>query len=251
MKHKIWLFASISVLAVIFGMSFPGIMAIIEDQSANDVENQYKITNPQLTPTVTLPDVIRLISGKYTRVDLETGNALTKEEAYRHALKVIDFFKNDEALPFPKNGFDSYSAAPFLAVASDGSATVVLWQVSLYSKTERGEVNLVLDDSSGKMASCSFYMTDSLEAYDAAPNSGLSLSGTQIDHMAKLFADYFGFELTAVKIDNSNGKKEIYSGTAYYRDNTGATLSVPITCIENSFLFNFPFTYAYSDSLLF
>lgn len=50
MKHKNWLFGLVSVLAVVFGLSFPGITATVEDQNAGDLADFYKITNPQLAP---------------------------------------------------------------------------------------------------------------------------------------------------------------------------------------------------------
>ena len=113
MKHKNWLFGLVSVLAVVFGLSFPGITATVEDQNAGDLADFYKITNPQLAPPVLLPDVIRLISGKYTRVDLESGKVLTEDDVYRAATDAAEFWLPAAQFPYRKTAMTAFKPFRF------------------------------------------------------------------------------------------------------------------------------------------
>ena len=231
--------ATLSILTL--GFYMPNIF-MINNGGHTSVSQQYAVETVQLkaaSKTIPVIDALKLVSGKYKEVNLESGNMLNAEEAYRSALETLEFIMENDILPdlemytsykekpvtFYSNYPDmkryiAHKEMPNMIYTEDGENATVVWSCEFSNPVIGSSILLLLDDESGKMLS--FLYTSPTDSEDQDGTFEDSFSADSWAKMCMRYYDFQSAEVLTVLQDNVDEQYEIT-----FKSDDGKNLTLP------------------------
>lgn len=221
-----------TMLMIGIGVTFPGFVFRIQEKQLSKKISTYETDMYKLTFAEQILDKMRLFSGNYRMMGIDSGNNLNSDTAYQAMLEIIKYYENHAFEIMNSSGIKEYSVQPFLAISSDCKTTAVVWECSIKNE-EKNCIMLTLDDETGKLLRLEIYKNG---YYDYSGKKA------QIEESTELFVDivkeYYGLDVEILKY---NGMQDSGENMEYFDVKIGAREDNPVLfklmASEEMFLF--------------
>ncbi|MGW8114812.1 hypothetical protein ACVS9P_06480 [Caproicibacterium sp. NSD3] len=230
-----------ALLAIVSGFFLPSFVSAMQDQKLKTKVNTYETSSLQFHPVVQLKDSLRLLTGEYTTEYLENGSNLDADGAYQAALDTMQFMAAQGAAGILSEEYPDHTEAPFLVVSADKTMSAIMWRCALYSKNLNKWVEILIDDSSGKMLA--FSMTSDQDIIDIQSTKGVKEKAYEFSSkLADICSNYYGWKTENVQvndilpIDNLSGYS--IKSSIKMRDDGGDLVVFPLTISGNQYTLN-------------
>lgn len=235
------LFIFCTAIAVTVGFFLPGFVSAMQDQELKTKVNTYEATSLQFHPVAQLKDSLHLLAGEYTTVNLDGGSNLNADGAHQAALDTLKFLTEHGAVGILSEGYPGHRETPVLAVSADKTMSAILWRCSLYNTRIGRWIDILIDDSSGKMLAFSIISDQKVISGQATKNVQ-EQTHDFYSKLASICTDYYGWKIEnvqlgdAVQLDNSSGYS--IKGSISISDGSGDLLTFPLRIFGNLYAFN-------------
>lgn len=257
------LFVFCTALAITAGVLLPGFVSSAQDRKLQKTIRTYKTEGIQFHPVAQVLDSLQLIAGKnYCAIDFSGGGSpddqgpfstkvrLNADGAYKAALEALRFLKEQGAVGIEQGSYPIHSEKAQLAISMDQSTCAVVWDCELRDDRAGPEVDMLIDDQSGKMLSLNVVLNEAPISVKGE-NSPEKTANNFFMRLATVFSNYYGLQCKKVDLDppiqwNSNlsrlkGSPDHYydvTGSAILEDKSGATLEIPVKSYGGTYQFN-------------
>ena len=224
------LFVCCTILTAVAGFLLPGFLSGAQDGKIQAKTGVYETDIIRFHPVAQMEDSLRLLKDDGHTLSLfqKDGGKRNIDGAHQAALEALRFLEKNGAPGIVPNGYSTHTEMPFLAVSSDNARSAVLWECGFYHKEGGDLVNMIIDDSSGKMlafkvASSHRIIAEKEEEYNAEPFA---------KRLSKICSIYFGWKIKAAKTESP------FKGEITLTDQSGNALTFPYKVANNSYTFN-------------
>ena len=235
------LLAFCALLAIVSGFFLPSFVSAMQDQKLKTKVNTYETSSLQFHPVTQLKDSLRLLNGEYTIEYRENGSNLDANGAHQAALDMMQFMEAQGAAGVLSERYPDHTEAPLLVVSADKTMSAIMWRCSLYSKNLNKWVDILIDDSSGKMLS--FNMISDQDIIDTQSTKDIKKQAYEFSSkLADICSNYYGWKTENVQIngvlpmDNLSGYS--IKSSIKMRDDGGDLVVFPLTVSGNQYTFN-------------
>ncbi|CAB1248096.1 MAG: hypothetical protein SOH93_05385 [Oscillospiraceae bacterium] len=230
-----------ALLAIVSGFFLPSFVSAMQDQKLKTKVNTYETSSLQFHPVTQLKDSLQLLTGEYTTEYLENGSNLDGDGAYQAALDTMRFMAAQGAAGILSEKCPDHTEMPFLVVSADKTMSAIMWRCALYSKSFNKWIDILIDDSSGKMLA--FNMISDQAVIDAQSTKDAKEQANKFSSkLADICSNYYGWKTENVQINGVLTKDNLsdYSikGSIKMRDDGGDLVVFPLTISGDQYTFN-------------
>jgi hypothetical protein len=230
-----------ALLAIVSGFFLPSFVSSMQDQKLKTKVNTYETSSLQFHPVTQLKDSLQLLTGEYTTEYLENGSNLDADGAHQAALDTMQFMKAQGAAGILSEEYQDHTEAPFLVVSADKTMSAIMWRCSLYNQNLDEWVDILIDDSSGKMLS--FNMISDQEILTGQSTEDIEGQAYKFSSkLADIYSNYYGWKIEDVRVNGALTKDNLsgYStkGSIKMRDDEGNLVVFPLTISGKQYTFN-------------
>lgn len=229
------------LLAIVSGFFLPSFVSAMQDQELKTKINTYETSSIQFHPVAQLKDSLRLLNGEYTTEDRENGSHLDADGAHQAAVDTMQFMTAQGAVGILSEGYQGHTEAPFLVVSADKTMSAIMWRCSLYSENLNKWIDILIDDSSGKMLS--FNMISDQDVIDTQSTKDVKEQAYELSSkQADVYSNYYGWKIENVQVNDilpiANLSGYSIKSTIEMRDDEGNLVVFPLTISGNQYTFN-------------
>ena len=230
-----------ALLAIVLGFFLPSFVSAMQDQKLKTKVNTYETSSLQFHPVAQLKDSLRLLTGKYTTEYLENGSNLDADGAYQAALVTMQFLMDQGAVGILPDGYPKHTETPVLMVSEDKTMSAAMWRCGLYSQKINKWIDILIDDSSGKMVA--FNIISDQEILTGQSTKDVKEKAYEFSSkLADICSDYYGWKTESVQVDDTLQIDNLHGysikGSIRMRDDGGEVVEFPLTISGNLYAFN-------------
>lgn len=225
------LFICCTVLTAVAGFLLPGFLSGAQDGKIQAKTGVYETDAIRFHPIAQMEDSLRLLKdGGHPSINLpqKDGEKLNTEEAHQAALDALGFLKKNGAPGIVPNGYSIHVEESFLAISSDSTRSAIVWDCGFYQNEEGDSVNMLIDDSSGKMLAFKVESSHRITAENGEEYSAEALA----KFLPKICSVYFGWKFEITRADSP------FHGEFTLIDQAGNALTFPYRVSDKAYTFN-------------
>lgn len=158
----------ITLLVVGCGLFMPGITFSVWHPDDGTQLTRHEVSAIQfdtLAP-IRITETLRLVSGNYETINIESGRVLHAQEAYALALETVVLFLFGGIGEKLTGLYLDHTETPLLVYGEDVNSAVILWQCDLVFFSGQQRIRVLLDDATGKMVAFWSTISSSEMEYD-------------------------------------------------------------------------------------